>query len=551
MTPGTGATTGGTRIALQGKRHALDGRRPRSPSPASRAPPSRSRTPPISRALTPGQRRRLRRRHGDATPTASVDRGRRRLRLQRLARRLPRGPLRRRALRHAHRARVRRVDGHRRSRAAQAIAGSSLATALTGTFDANGAAQLTGPSLNGTVTVTVAAHCHQPMTYVDVPVDTVTVYLNPTLDPACAQGDPRRRATTSRSDGGEIDGELVWSGGIEFQRRPGATSPRRPRQPSARPRTSSRATGNPTAEFYLPTAVDGARRRQSDGQLGYQYALGRVPRATTTRLRAGRPRGRLDAARRPSSRSRWASRRGVPVQPGTKTTGVDIPMTTLLNRTLTTVPQPPPPAPRRARIGCSSSVAIALGAGWLRRLARRARAPACCPSSGDLSFVGVPALDDTLAGSTYELSGAAVTGTQRTDPVSVVAGIQTTDANDPVTIGGFFADPHARQAAALGRGAARTCSCRPAGPSISPSSPSRPAAGWSTGRSSRPAPTCRSTCPTSRRCPGVDSLVHGAISTTFDIARITGFDYGTLRSTGSSTSSPGTPMPRTSRTGSY
>ena len=63
------------------------------------------------------------------------------------------------------------------------------------------------------------------------------------------------------------------------------------------------------------------------------------------------------------------------------------------------------------------------------------------PTFGDLSFVGVPALDNSLATSSYELSGSAVTGPSGNDPVSVVAAIETTDANDPVTIGGFFSIP--------------------------------------------------------------------------------------------------------------
>ena len=121
-----------------------------------------------------------------------------------------------------------------------AIAGSNLATAVTAPFDASGAAQLTGPSLSGKVTVTVAAHCHQPMTYVDVPVDTVTVYLPPTLSPACAQGEPPSGGNYFPGNDGGIDGELVWSGGLSSRRRPGATSPRPRTTTSTRWRTSSR-----------------------------------------------------------------------------------------------------------------------------------------------------------------------------------------------------------------------------------------------------------------------------------------------------------------------
>src|SRR5262249_12842410 len=99
------------------------------------------------------------------------------------------------------------------------IAGSSLAGAVIGTLDASGIAQLQSPSLTGSVTVTVAAKCHQPMTYVDVPTDTVRAYLWPTLDPSCG-GDPPTSGNFTPTLYGEVDGELVWEGGIEFQRAP-------------------------------------------------------------------------------------------------------------------------------------------------------------------------------------------------------------------------------------------------------------------------------------------------------------------------------------------
>src|SRR5262249_25511792 len=93
---------------------------------------------------------------------------------------------------------------------AKAIAGSNLATAIVGTVSSAGVAQLSGPSLTGKVTVTVAGKCHQPITFVDVPVDTVTVYLNPVLDPAaCAIGDPPSSGAYNPRTGGLVEGELV------------------------------------------------------------------------------------------------------------------------------------------------------------------------------------------------------------------------------------------------------------------------------------------------------------------------------------------------------
>ncbi len=52
-----------------------------------------------------------------------------------------------------------------------AIAGSAIDAAVTGIFDANGVVELDDPSLMGAVTVTVVAKCHQPLTYVAFPIE--------------------------------------------------------------------------------------------------------------------------------------------------------------------------------------------------------------------------------------------------------------------------------------------------------------------------------------------------------------------------------------------
>src|SRR5262249_32037029 len=67
------------------------------------------------------------------------------------------------------------------------------------------------------VTVTVAAKCFSPITFVDVPVDTVTVYLDPILDPACLSGDPGS-PPGRQIFGGYIDGHLMFPGGNAVQR---------------------------------------------------------------------------------------------------------------------------------------------------------------------------------------------------------------------------------------------------------------------------------------------------------------------------------------------
>ncbi|HHH11498.1 MAG TPA: hypothetical protein ENK23_05425, partial [Sorangium sp.] len=71
------------------------------------------------------------------------------------------------------------------------IVGATLAGGLYQQVGGSGVVLFQDAVLNAPVTVTVAAKCHSPITFADVPVDTVTVYLNPVLSPLCAaDGDP-------------------------------------------------------------------------------------------------------------------------------------------------------------------------------------------------------------------------------------------------------------------------------------------------------------------------------------------------------------------------
>ena len=58
-----------------------------------------------------------------------------------------------------------------------------------------------------------------------------------------------------------------------------------------------------------------------------------------------------------------------------------------------------------------------------------------------LPFVGVPSLDHGIAGEQYVLGGIAATGANLQRPASVVSLIRTTNANDPVSLGGFLGIP--------------------------------------------------------------------------------------------------------------
>jgi hypothetical protein len=131
--------------------------------------------------------------------------------------------------------------------------------------------------------------------------------------------------------------------------------------------------------------------------------------------------------------------RGIPVQPGTNVTGVDIPMSTLFDQGVTITPQPPAPAPTGPD-RLTSQLAVSLDE-TTYAVFPNGTITTLLPVNGSVSFIGVPALDNALAGQSYVYSGTAGTGPSSGVPLSAVSLIETTNADTPVTVGGFLALP--------------------------------------------------------------------------------------------------------------
>jgi hypothetical protein len=405
---------------------------------------------------------------------------------------------------------------------AQAIAGSNLATAVIGTTDASGTALLTAPSLTGQSTVTVAAPCHQPTTFVDVPVDTVTVYLTPVLDVSCAMGDPPSNGNGAVAQEGTIIGELVWAAGIEFTRGPWSNIP----DAIGNERQAAYvwvAGTSPTSGFSLPPASS-ATTPTSDGALGYGYTLYSLAGNQTVYALAGIENRSVD----PPTFVPYAMglTRGVFVSPGQQTTDVYIPMTTVFDHALAVTMQPPLPSshgPDRLQ----STLAVDLGTS-LFAILPQGTITNLLPVSAPIAFSGIPGLDGTLAGAAYNLTGAAVTGPNANLPISVVDGIETTDANDPITVGGFLAVPTLTEPS-TGTWTGTHVTLQAGGPvdlAVLTVSSADGLVAWTI---VAPGSDLSFDLPDLTKVAGVGTLEHGAIQTTFSVARITGFDYGQVR----------------------
>lgn len=317
-----------------------------------------------------------------------------------------------------------------------AIAGTGGPGTLTAATDATGVALFDDPSLDAPRTVTIAAKCSSPISFVDVPVDTVTVYLDPVLTPACAQmGDPPPVGGKG-AQGGLIKGELVWEGGVEFKKAPwtNVPSPLGPNEEQAA--YVFLATTDPSATFYLPN-MSLAVRPDDPGSIGYEYTYSTSAGNRTLYALAGIE----NRAVSPPKFTAYAMGvvKGIPVTPGGLVEHVYIPMTKTLDQILTLdvdAPAPGPKGPDRLR----ATVSIMLGNDGFATLPGGQKTP-FLPVSEPVKFTFVPPLDGELAGSTYLATARAVTGPSSSAPLSVIGRLLANSTSQPIPAGGFVGVP--------------------------------------------------------------------------------------------------------------
>jgi hypothetical protein len=317
-----------------------------------------------------------------------------------------------------------------------AIVGTGGPGTLMVPTDATGVALFDDPALSTPKTVTIAAKCSSPISFVDVPVDTVTVYLDPVVTPACAEmGDPPPVGGKG-SQGGVIRGELVWEGGVEFKRAPwtNVPAPLGPNEEQAA--YIFQATTDPTATFYLPS-VSLAIRPDDPGSIGYEFAYYTSAGNKTLYALAGIE----NRAVSPPKFIAYAMGviKGIPVSPGGTIEHVYVPMSKTLDQILTLdvdAPAPGPKGPDRLK----ATVSIMLGNDGFATLPGGQKTP-LLPLSEPVKFTFVPSLDGELAGSTYLSTARAVTGPSNSAPMSVIGRLLANTTSQPLQAGGFVGVP--------------------------------------------------------------------------------------------------------------
>ncbi len=300
--------------------------------------------------------------------------------------------------------------------------------------DAAGAALFARP-FDGPALVTVAARCFQPVSFVDVPVDTVRAELTPVASPECAEGSPPSFGGAA-SPPVVIRGELVWKGAVEFQRAGWTNVPDAQLADERRAAYVLQPSGDAEARFRLPRE-DSAITLDSPGRAGYEFQLATGAGSRTLYALAGIENRAVNPPR--FTAYAMGMLRGLYGNPGDVLEGLAIAMDRTLDQALRLDIVGPLPAvrgPDRLEV----RVAVQVTGSGFAILPNARREGPLAGMVGE-TVVGLPALVGDLAGASYSVGAQAFTGAGRAAPLSVLSLLTARDTTAPVVVGGFVPVP--------------------------------------------------------------------------------------------------------------
>ncbi|MFO0661017.1 MAG: IPT/TIG domain-containing protein [Polyangiaceae bacterium] len=273
---------------------------------------------------------------------------------------------------------------------ASVIAGDDLSTGLVAQTDAAGIATLSGPSLTEKVSVTIAKKCTKPTSFVAVPVDTVTAYLDPVLTPECIPPEEGELPPTGGkpSAGSYVSGELMFGLNGEFGRGNWSIVPSNLSSTERKVAYLFTATSDPRATFKLPDAALGVTE-SAPGNNGYAYST----TASAGNVSVYAIAGIEDSSTTPRKFTAYAMgvTRGVGTQPGVEIANVSIPVDIPLDQAVTLKVEPPTSSASTPEHVEHHDRDLAWRR-WLRDLARHAAESIAAVFRLDHEMVGLPPL---------------------------------------------------------------------------------------------------------------------------------------------------------------
>ena len=302
--------------------------------------------------------------------------------------------------------------------------------------NSNGVASFAG-DLGSAQTITIAAKCFSPVTFVAVPVDTVVAYLDPVLDLSCVEfSDIPPLPGGPGGSGATVRGELLWPSRSEFGRGGWTNVPAPEGEDERYVAYVFRASSSATSAFQLPSA-SAAITPDAAGEAGYNYYLGTVP-GNATYYALG---GVENRALNPPVFTAYAMgvAPGVTTEPNTTTVDVFIPIDVPLDHAIT-LEVAPPQVTARGPDRLEANVVLRISeAGYA--LLPGGRQTRLLPGNHSFDFIGVPALTGSLASARYVAFADAVTGEKAGLPHSFSGLFATTDSTGPVPLENFLEVP--------------------------------------------------------------------------------------------------------------
>jgi hypothetical protein len=319
---------------------------------------------------------------------------------------------------------------------ATVLAGTRAETALVTQTDGFGTALVSSPELGSTVTITVAKKCFQPQTFVDVPVDKLTVFLDPVLSPDCGDDGSIPVGGGTPGKGANVSGQLVWPLDGELKQKGFSNVPPPVSDDVKQVAYVFRLASKATDSFSLPSAVS-AVTPDSLADVGYSFNLSTSPGNFTLYALAGLE----DRSRSPYVFTPYAMglTRGVAVEPNSTRSDVFINIDVPLDHALSVDASGPTPTPRGPdRI--EANLAIQIGnEGYV--LLPNGKLTSLLPPSGPFDFVGIPPLAGSLTGARYVATARAVTGASGGTPLSAVGLFATVTDDQTIGVGSFLELP--------------------------------------------------------------------------------------------------------------
>jgi hypothetical protein len=294
-------------------------------------------------------------------------------------------------------------------------------------------------SFDAPALVTIAAHCFHPRSFVDVPVDTLRVELDPVASPDCGEAQGTGFFGGAPASPVFIRGELIWPGAVEFQRAGWTNVPDAQDPAERRAAYLFQPSSDPEASFRLPRAEE-AITLDSPGRQGYEFQLVTGAGSRTLYAIAGVE----NRSETPPRFTPYAMGllRGVFANSGDTVEGLAIRMERTIDQALRLdITGPVPGAEGPDRVAVRAAVQVS-GSGYAILPNAELQTPVA--GGNGLTLIGLPALTGAFEGSRYVVGARAFTGVGRSAPTSVLPLITAAEASQPIAVTGFLPIPTLR-----------------------------------------------------------------------------------------------------------